>query len=92
MASDINSESAEGEARPEESHEPRECMPCRGSGQVISNLGGTPNNIACPWCGGGGVRVPDTDAQAHWPANEVPPAPADEATAAKAPADPVPAS
>jgi len=47
-------------------HEPRECMPCRGSGQVISNLGGTPSRVTCPWCGGGGVRVPGIDAQAHW--------------------------
>jgi DnaJ-class molecular chaperone len=50
----------------EASHEPRECMPCRGTGQVISNLGGTPSKIACPWCGGGGVRVPSVDAQARW--------------------------
>jgi DnaJ-class molecular chaperone len=70
--------------RPEGSHEPRECMPCRGSGQVISSLGGEPKKIVCPWCGGGGVRVPDTDAQSQWPANEVPadPAPVDPVTAA----------
>jgi hypothetical protein len=41
-------------------------MPCRGSGQVISNLGGTPSKVTCPWCGGGGVRVPGVDAQARW--------------------------
>jgi hypothetical protein len=41
-------------------------MPCRGSGQVISNLGGTPSKIPCPWCGGSGVRVPGIDAQARW--------------------------
>jgi hypothetical protein len=41
-------------------------MACRGSGQVISNLGGTPSSVACPWCGGGGVRVPGIDAQAQW--------------------------
>jgi hypothetical protein len=41
-------------------------MACRGTGQVISNLGGTPNKLACPWCGGDGVRVPGTDAQARW--------------------------
>jgi hypothetical protein len=41
-------------------------MPCRGSGQVISNLGGTPSTVTCPWCGGGGVRLPGIDAQAHW--------------------------
>jgi len=52
--------------RAEASHEPRECMPCRGSGQVISNLGGTPNTVTCPWCGGGGLRLPDVNAQAKW--------------------------
>jgi hypothetical protein len=41
-------------------------MPCRGSGQVISNLGGTPSRVTCPWCGGGGVRVAGVDAQARW--------------------------
>ncbi len=41
-------------------------MPCRGSGQVISNLGGTPSTVTCPWCGGGGVRLPEVDAQARW--------------------------
>jgi hypothetical protein len=41
-------------------------MACRGSGQVISNLGGTPSTLACPWCGGSGVRVPGIDAQERW--------------------------
>ncbi len=41
-------------------------MACRGSGQVISSLGGTPSNLTCPWCSGGGVRVPSIDAQARW--------------------------
>jgi DnaJ-class molecular chaperone len=58
----------------EASHEPRECMPCRGTGQVISNLGGAPATIPCPWCGGGGVRVAETDAQARWPQAEDSPA------------------
>jgi len=39
-------------------------MACRGSGQVISNLGGTAKRIACPWCGGTGLRKPGVDAQA----------------------------
>jgi DnaJ-class molecular chaperone len=77
MASERNGESSESEDRPDGSHEPRECMPCRGSGQVISNLDGTASKVSCPWCGGGGVRVPDTDAQAHWPANEAPAVQAD---------------
>jgi hypothetical protein len=41
-------------------------MACRGSGQVISNLGGTPSKLSCPWCAGAGVRVPGIDAQARW--------------------------
>ncbi len=42
-------------------------MPCRGTGRVISNLGGTPSKLTCPWCGGGGVRLAAVDAQARWP-------------------------
>ncbi len=56
----------DGDDGAEASHEPRECMPCRGKGQVISNLGGTPSTVSCPWCGGSGVRQPDIDAQAKW--------------------------
>lgn len=41
-------------------------MPCRGSGELISNLGGTPSKVTCPWCQGGGVRIAGVDAQAHW--------------------------
>jgi len=33
---------------------------------VISNLGGTPNSVTCPWCDGSGVRVPGIDAQGKW--------------------------
>jgi hypothetical protein len=41
-------------------------MACRGTGSVISNLGGAPSTVTCPWCGGSGVRVPGRDAQAAW--------------------------
>ena len=41
-------------------------MACRGSGRVISNLGGTPSTVDCPWCDGSGMRVPGIDAQARW--------------------------
>jgi hypothetical protein len=41
-------------------------MACRGSGQVISSLGGTAKSIACPWCDGSGLRKQGIDAQAHW--------------------------
>lgn len=54
------------EDRAEASHGPRECMPCRGTGQVISNLGGAPSMVKCPWCGGGGVRLTGVDAQMPW--------------------------
>ncbi|HWW91279.1 MAG TPA: hypothetical protein VNY35_10935 [Solirubrobacteraceae bacterium] len=60
------SENNDSEDRAESSHEPRECMACRGTGRVISNLGGSPSTVTCPWCGGGGVRVPGIDAQARW--------------------------
>jgi hypothetical protein len=45
--------------------EARACMPCRGTGVVSSNLGGTRSELPCPWCGGTGVRQPGVDAQQH---------------------------
>ena len=30
------------------------CYPCRGTGKVISGLGGSPHEITCPWCAGSG--------------------------------------
>jgi hypothetical protein len=63
----VASEKSDSEDLTDGSHGPRECMPCRGSGQVISNLGGTPGKVSCPWCGGSGVRVAGIDAQAGWP-------------------------
>ncbi len=50
----------------EESHGPQECMPCRGSGELVSNLGGTPSAVPCPWCEGTGTRTPGVDAQQNW--------------------------
>jgi hypothetical protein len=41
-------------------------MACRGSGRVISKLGGETTLVTCPWCEGGGVRLPAIDAQAGW--------------------------
>ncbi|HEX5309900.1 MAG TPA: hypothetical protein VFW38_12575 [Solirubrobacteraceae bacterium] len=49
----------------EEHGEPQACMPCHGSGQVISNLGGTQSKVTCPWCQGGGVRIVGSDAQEY---------------------------
>jgi hypothetical protein len=31
---------------------------------VISNLGGSPQEVACPWCEGTGRSMPGHDAQA----------------------------
>ncbi len=44
--------------------EARPCPPCRGTGRVISNLGGSPNEVTCPWCEGTGTFIPGHDAQA----------------------------
>ena len=34
-----------------EPHDPERCTPCRGTGRVISGLGGEPKPVTCPWCG-----------------------------------------
>jgi DnaJ-class molecular chaperone len=39
------------------------CTPCRGTGKVISNLGGTAHELSCPWCDGTGKYVAGRDAQ-----------------------------
>jgi DnaJ-class molecular chaperone len=44
--------------------EPSPCSACRGSGEVISNLGGEPSTRPCPWCEGTGMFIPEHDAQA----------------------------
>jgi hypothetical protein len=56
-------------------------MPCRGTGRVISNLGGSASTVTCPWCEGDGTRHPGIDAQARWlsEAGADPPAAAEEA-------------
>jgi DnaJ-class molecular chaperone len=45
---------------------PVACQPCRGTGRVVSNLGGSPTEKECPWCEGTGHLLPEHDAQAHW--------------------------
>jgi DnaJ-class molecular chaperone len=44
-------------------HDPQQCTACRGTGQVISGLGGTPHPVPCPWCEGSGRFQPGHDAQ-----------------------------
>lgn len=43
---------------------PADCAPCRGTGKLVSNLGGDPSTVECPWCEGAGVVIPEHDAQA----------------------------
>jgi hypothetical protein len=66
VAGDSDAVAGDSVDRAEASHGPRECMPCRGSGQVISNLGGARSMVPCPWCGGSGVRRTGVDAQERW--------------------------
>jgi hypothetical protein len=60
------SEGSDNTAPSEQPTEPRECMACRGSGRVISKLGGETSTVPCPWCDGGGMRLPGHDAQERW--------------------------
>jgi DnaJ-class molecular chaperone len=47
-----------------EEHDPQRCTACRGTGKVISTLGGEPKQVTCPWCEGTGRFIPGHDAQA----------------------------
>jgi DnaJ-class molecular chaperone len=53
-------------------HDPSTCTACRGSGELISGLGGEPHRVRCPWCEGTGRFDSARDAQA--PAREGHPA------------------
>ncbi len=39
------------------------CRPCRGTGRVLSMLGGQEHELGCPWCAGSGEFVAGRDAQ-----------------------------
>ncbi len=62
-SSEDEGEQDEPEAAAAESQEPRSCMPCHGSGKVVSSLGGEASEVTCPWCRGGGERLTGLDAQ-----------------------------
>jgi DnaJ-class molecular chaperone len=51
---------------------PKPCAPCRGTGLLISNLGGEPSTVTCPWCEGGGMQLPGHDAQSARRASAAP--------------------
>jgi DnaJ-class molecular chaperone len=51
-------------AADDQTTEPLPCPPCRGTGRVISNLGGSPSTLPCPWCEGTGMLIAEHDAQA----------------------------
>jgi hypothetical protein len=72
-------------------HQPRECMACRGTGRVISNLGGSASTVECPWCGGSGMRQSEVDAQAGWLAERAAQG-AEPAEPAEAPGESAPAA
>lgn len=42
----------------------QQCAPCRGTGSLISNLGGEQSQVPCSWCEGTGTVIPEHDAQA----------------------------
>jgi len=62
-SSPAGDDDGEGDPVAEESHEPRPCVPCHGTGKVISNLDGHARKVTCPWCRGGGERLTGVDAQ-----------------------------
>jgi len=45
-------------------HDPSACTACRGSGELVSGLGGEPHRVPCPWCDGTGRFDAGHDAQA----------------------------
>jgi DnaJ-class molecular chaperone len=44
---------------------PVPCAPCRGTGRIVSRLGGSASTVTCPWCEGTGTVIPGHDAQAR---------------------------
>jgi DnaJ-class molecular chaperone len=67
--SDAHDRKAEVSAA-QEPHEPRVCMPCHGTGKVISNLDEHARKVTCPWCRGRGERLTGADAQ-EWQQEQV---------------------
>jgi DnaJ-class molecular chaperone len=70
VASDKRDKQSDSDDVAEESHGPQECMPCRGIGELVSNLDEKTSTVACPWCEGTGKRIAGIDAQQTWLAQE----------------------
>jgi DnaJ-class molecular chaperone len=66
-------DTGDGDAAPARETGAGPCLACRGTGRLISGLGGTPHEVVCPWCRGTGIRIPGIDAQES-PAETAPPA------------------
>jgi|HubBroStandDraft_6_1064221.scaffolds.fasta_scaffold254772_2 DnaJ-class molecular chaperone len=62
-SSSSTGEDGEDDSAVEEAQKPRVCMPCHGTGKVISNLGEHARKVTCPWCRGSGERLTGEDAQ-----------------------------
>jgi DnaJ-class molecular chaperone len=56
----------------DEEFELESCRACRGTGRVISNLGGEARQVDCPWCEGTGRFIAEHDAQAPWAGPTIP--------------------
>ena len=69
--------------------DPTTCTACRGTGKVLSSLGGTQHEVVCPWCEGSGHRIPGVDAQEH-PAEGGDPASVTAADGGEPPAETAP--
>jgi DnaJ-class molecular chaperone len=54
---------------PPDEFDPQRCTACRGTGRLISSLGGDPHEVTCPWCEGTGRFIGGHDAQAVGPAD-----------------------
>lgn len=54
---------------------PPVCAPCRGTGRIVSRLGGSAATVTCPWCEGTGHVIAGHDAQHREDAGEDAPEP-----------------
>jgi hypothetical protein len=62
------------------------CRPCRGTGRLISTLGGVSHQVVCPWCHGTGKTIPGINAQDAPAEDGVSGQPAEGASTAEPPA------